>query len=72
MKTEYEYGREYAEFCADDNGDDGAVNIDEMVNSTIAIPGGDYHMMVSDGIENPSPRLYWKGFNSYFMDDERA
>jgi hypothetical protein len=63
MKTEFDYGYEYA---ADNGGEYGPVDIDEMVNSTQSIPDGDYTMMKKNGIEYPDTRKYWKGYNSFF------
>jgi len=67
MKTEHDYGREYAEWLRAQNqaGAD-AVDIDEMIGGTVDIPPGDYSAMVADGIDNPDPRRYWEGFNSVF------
>ena len=62
MKTEFEYGREYAE----DGNFDGPVNIEEMLHGSIDIPEDDYIQMTSEGIENPDTREYWRGFNSFF------
>jgi hypothetical protein len=70
MKTEREFGREYAEYMVDSNqvpsGEQ--VNIDEMVNSTVSIPSGDYDAMVVAGIENPNAREYWRGYNEYMAE----
>jgi len=61
MKTEFDYGREYAE----EHGT-GAVDIDQMVTGSRDIPDGDYAEMRASGIENPDPRKYWEGYNSIF------
>ena len=60
MKTERDYGIEFAQSINAEV----EVDIDEMLNSTIAIPTDDYICMVRDGIENPSARNYWEGYNS--------
>jgi hypothetical protein len=70
MKTERDFGRENAEWMVD-NGQVEAgelVNIDEMVGGTVDSPSGDYDAMKEEGIENPSARLYWKGYNEYMSE----
>ena len=63
MKTEFDHGREYAQW-------QGAyakpVDIEAMLGQTSDIPDRDYTEMKRAGIENPSARLYWEGFNSIF------
>lgn len=67
MKTEFEYGREYAEWLRDEN-QDGAhvVDIEKMLGGTVVIPDADYQAMCEAGIDQPNSRLYWEGFNSVF------
>ena len=36
-----------------------------MCDGTVDIPTEDYLAMVRYGISNPSPREYWRGYNSY-------
>lgn len=67
MKTEYQYGKQYAEWLSMNQPADATpVDIDEMCGQSVDIPEGDYAEMVGDGIENPDPRKYWAGFNSVF------
>ena len=61
MKTERDYGWEYAEYL---NFED-VVNIDEIVSGSVDIPTDDYSAMVDAGIENPNAREYWAGYNNY-------
>ena len=61
MSTEFEYGYEYAA----DQGTE-PVDIEKMLTGSVDIPDGDYVEMKREGIENPDPREYWEGFNSYF------
>ena len=69
MKTEHDYGREYAEWLKSENDPNASpADIDAMCRSTTAIPYGDYRAMVADGIDNPDAREYWKGFNSVFEE----
>jgi hypothetical protein len=71
-KNEKTYGAEYAEELVR-TGEVQAgelVDIDEMVNSSVSIPDGDYTAMVADGIENPSARKYWQGYNEYMESVE--
>ena len=63
MKTEFDYGREYAESMA---GEGEAVDVEEMVHMSTDIPTEDYISMKREGIENPDARKYWAGYNSYF------
>ena len=67
MKTEYDYGRKYAEFMSK-HGENGPVNINDMVGGSVDIPEGDYCAMRDDGIVNPDAREYWRGYNSVFED----
>ena len=62
MKTEFDFGYEFAEF----ESGDGPVNVEQMVHSSRDIPDEDYKAMVKAGIENPDARLYWEGYNSFF------
>jgi len=66
MKTEREYGYEYAEAMQGEDGFDGPVDIDKMVGGSVDIPPDDYRTMIDSGIDNPDAREYWKGFNSFF------
>lgn len=69
MKTEFDYGFENAVFMNENSYldlDAVPVDIDAMAASTVSIPEGDYAEMKRNGIENPDPREYWKGFNSFF------
>ena len=59
-KTERDYGIEFAQSI---NADE-EVDIDKILTSSISIPTDDYICMIRDGIENPSARNYWEGFNS--------
>ena len=69
MKTEYDFGRAYAQWLVNENDPEATpVNIDEMIGGTVDIPPGDYNAMVAGGIDNPDPRRYWKGFNSIFEE----
>ena len=61
MKTERDYGFEYAQ---DSNATE-LVGIDDMCGGSVDIPTGDYNTMVDDGIDNPDPRTYWAGYNDY-------
>ena len=61
MKTEFYFGREYAEFLKSDS----IVALPDMVTSSTDIPDDDYRAMVDAGIENPNAREYWRGFNSH-------
>lgn len=69
-KTEFDFGREYAEFMRGNGECDHPVDIEEMVSSTASVPDGDYTEMVGAGIENPNSREYWRGFNSVFAEGE--
>jgi hypothetical protein len=67
MKTEYDYGYEYARWLVQEN-QEGAgepVDVDAMIGSTVDIPEGDYAEMKRAGIANPDPREYWRGYNAY-------
>lgn len=66
-KTEKNFGAEYAEELVRTGEVEAGVqvDIDEMVNSSVDIPDGDYTAMVEAGIENPSARKYWRGYNEY-------
>ena len=67
-KTEYDFGRAYAEWGSNE-GEDGfnsPVDINTECSSTTDIPPDDYTAMVRAGIENPNARRYWEGFNSFF------
>jgi len=66
MKTEKEFGREFAEQNHGQEGFDGPVDIEEMLGHTSDIPEEDYLEMKRVGINNPSAREYWRGFNSFF------
>jgi hypothetical protein len=65
MKTENQFGYESAEWTHKNEGTTGQVDISAICNSTSSIPDGDYAEMVGSGIENPSPRAYWTGYNEY-------
>jgi hypothetical protein len=66
MKTEYEYGHDFAEWIDEQNPYDAApVDIDEMVKDCFIVEG-DLFEMLRSGIEKPDIRLYWEGFNSFF------
>jgi len=74
MKTEFDYGRDYAEFM---NGYmpetcNSSVDIDEMVSGTVSIPDDDHSEMVRNGIDNPNAREYWRGYNSFFISQAAA
>lgn len=66
-KTEEIFGAEYAEELVRTGGVEAGVEVDEdeMCNSSVCIPSGDYDAMVDSGIENPSARKYWRGYNRY-------
>ena len=67
MKTEREFGYEYAEWLHNEHQDGAAVvEVESMINGTVSIPDGDYTEMVRHGIKNPDARRYWDGFNSFF------
>ena len=66
MKTESNFGREYAEAMQGEDGFDSPVDVEEMLTSSRDLPDGDYRAMKNAGIENPDAREYWEGFNSYF------
>ena len=65
MKTEFDYGREYAQDQRNRPGNR-PVDIDQMITGSRDIPDGDYAEMRASGIENPDPRKYWEGYNSIF------
>lgn len=60
MKTEYDYGYEYAEWLSQESPGDLGVG-----TLTDDIPQEDYNEMVRAGIENPDAGAYWSGFNSH-------
>lgn len=64
-KTEKNFGFEYAEWMHNAEKLSETVDVDEMCNSSNDIPDGDYSAMVNAGIENPSARKYWMGYNEY-------
>jgi len=64
-KTESDYGFAYAEWLATSGEGCPPVDIQKQIHSTVDIPDGDYTAMKRDGINEPSSRLYWMGFNSY-------
>jgi hypothetical protein len=66
-KTEEDFAAEYAEELVRTGEVQPGVEVDEdeMCNSTVSIPEGDYDAMVDSGIENPSARKYWRGYNRY-------
>lgn len=67
MKTEFDYGRQYAQFLEQDCGEQiDVVDIDKMLGQSCDIPDADYHKMKRAGIANPDARKYWEGYNSYF------
>jgi hypothetical protein len=66
MKTEHEYGFEYAEAMQGEEGFDKPVDIEKMLTASSDIPNDDYRAMKQAGIENPDAREYWEGFNSFF------
>jgi ribosomal protein S27E len=63
MKTEREFGYEYAESTDATE----PVDINTMVTHTVDIPDGDYVEMKRAGIENPNARKYWAGYNEYVL-----
>ena len=68
MKTEFDFGRDYAEFLVNNTREDvGSINVNEMLGQSSDIPNDDYLAMKNDGIENPDARKYWMGYNSYFL-----
>lgn len=69
MKTERDFGYEYARDMQGEGWFDGPVNIDDILNSTANMPDGDYCAMRAAGITDPDAREYWKGFNSFFEKD---
>lgn len=68
IKTEFEYGQEYAEWIIDNEPTAGPVDIDAACGSSVDIPDGDYRAMREGGIENPNARLYWSGYNNIFNE----
>ena len=69
MKTEFDYGFEYAKFLVNDVGEDvGPVKIEEMLTGSSDIPNDDYRTMTRNWIKNPDARKYWEGYNSYFQE----
>lgn len=60
-KTEREFGWEYASDMADSE----PVDVDTECGRSVDIPPDDYRAMVQAGINNPDPRKYWDGYNSY-------
>jgi hypothetical protein len=60
--TEYEFGAEYARSLPADERTE--VDVGRACTSSVDIPTDDYRAMVAAGIENPSARKYWDGFNS--------
>lgn len=70
MKTEFDYGFDFAVAMQHESGYNQPVNIADMVGSTVDIPPEDYRRMVEDGIKNPNARLYWQGFNAFYKEDK--
>jgi len=72
MKTERNYGYEYAEFLFEHGGVTGPADINKMLGATTSIPDEDYLAMQRNGISNPDATEYWRGYNSFFnnIDDE--
>jgi len=68
IKTEKQFGYEFAEWTHKNEGTDGVVDIAAMCNGTSGIPDGDYTEIVASGIENPDTRQYWKGYNEYMTN----
>lgn len=68
MKTEKQFGTEYAKWMHETENLFHLVDVAAMCNSTSSIPDGDYSAMISTGIENPSPREYWRGYNEYMSN----
>lgn len=66
-RTEEDFAAEYAEELVRTGEVQPGVEVDEdeMCNSSVSIPEGDYDAMVDAGIENPSARKYWRGYNRY-------
>jgi hypothetical protein len=62
MKTEFDYGYEYAV-----NHGTEPIDIDVMISGSVDIPSDDYRAMKDAGIENPNARKYWEGYNNYFI-----
>lgn len=65
MKTERQFGYEYAEWTHKNENCTDLVDVNAMCNSTSDIPDGDYTEMKRAGIKNPDPREYWKGYNEF-------
>jgi hypothetical protein len=66
MKTEQDFGREFAEFISTE---DTVVSQGEPTvqpDTNAEIPNEDYLSMQRSGIENPDARAYWMGYNSFF------
>lgn len=61
-KTEFDFGSEYA--LSLPASERIAVDIKAACTSSVAIPSDDYSAMMAAGIESPSARKYWQGFNS--------
>ena len=64
MKTESEYGYEFAEY----NDATELVTLNDCINQTYSIPTEDYWTMKRTGIKNPSPVAYWDGYNRYVAE----
>ena len=74
MKTEYDYGREYAKEMHDYSPEEcnTVVDVDKMVSGSDDIPSDDYRAMIDEGIINPMAREYWDGYNSFFTSRAAA
>ncbi len=71
MKTEFDFGYDYAQYHDGENGFDQPIDIDGVLGESSSIPDGDYVAMTRTGITNPSARKYWEGFNNYFKEGKK-
>ena len=69
MKTERDYGMEYAEWLLDTGEIEQPepVDIEEMMTTTGGIPDEDYVLMRREGIDDPDGREYWGGYNKHML-----
>jgi len=65
MKTEYDFGWDYAEWMKKEQGITGEVNLYEMRNDISSIPARDCTSMRNEGIMEVISYLYWQGYNDY-------
>ncbi len=69
--NERQYGYNYAQFLVTQCGEEREpVEINAMVTQSVDIPPDDYCAMRDDGIENPDPREYWRGYNAYMTENK--